>query len=207
MKVYRDLDEIPIYNFFKVMYNFEKNMNYLYKKNKHNKDLSKEELFNTFEDLQQKYLKLTFSKSDLQDEKLKAKVTYLTGIQEIANLVLNCYLETHYEDVFLILNEFKMFKLKQPITSEDIKNIKKQLIFIENTINLNLAKFKLKHKNGQKNSEELEHNLQKDLDKQALSLETYLELGYKIDVKKTSVLRWVNLVNLSNEKSERIKQL
>lgn len=206
MKIYEKLDEIPVFNFFKIFNNVEKNINYIYKKSKGEKLLPKSKLFDTFDKLQNDYLALTFTKSNLQDEKLKAKVTYLTGKINIIELVLDSFLNTHDENIFLLLNEFREFKLELPITTDDVKEIKKQKTYITNTINLSLAKFKLKHK-AELENEITEENLEKDLDKQALSLESYLELGYNLNVKKISMLRWINLRSMAEEKNERIKNI
>lgn len=206
MKIYEKLDEIPVFNFFKIFNNVEKNINYIYKKSKGEKLLPKSKLFDTFDKLQNDYLALTFTKSNLQDEKLKAKVTYLTGKINIIELVLDSFLNTHDENIFLLLNEFREFKLELPITTDDVKEIKKQKTYITNTINLSLAKFKLKHKTELEN-EITGENLEKDLDKQALSLESYLELGYNLNVKKISMLRWINLRSMAEEKNERIKNI
>lgn len=206
MKIYEKLDEIPVFNFFKIFNNVEKNINYIYKKSKGKKLLPKSKLFDTFDKLQNDYLALTFTKSNLQDEKLKAKVTYLTGKINIIELVLDSFLKTHDENIFLLLNEFREFKLELPITTDDVKEIKKQKTYITNTINLSLAKFKLKHK-AELENEITGEDLEKDLDKQALSLESYLELGYNLNVKKISILRWINLRSMAEEKNERIKNI
>ena len=87
--------------------------------------MPKSKLFDTFDKLQNDYLALTFTKSNLQDEKLKAKVTYLTGKINIIELVLDSFLKTHDENIFLLLNEFREFKLELPITTDDVKEIKK----------------------------------------------------------------------------------
>jgi len=206
MKIYKKLDEIPVFNFFKILNDKEKNINYIYKKSKGKKLLPKSKLFDTFDKLQNDYFALTFTKSNLQDEKLKAKVAYLTGKINIIELVLDSFLKTHDENIFLLLNEFREFKLELPITTDDVKEIEKQKTYITNKINLSLAKFKLKHKTQLEN-EITGENLEKDLDKQALSLESYLELGYNLNIKKTPVLRWVNLQSLAEEKNERLKNI
>lgn len=206
MKIYEKLDEIPVFNFFKIFNNVEKNINYIYKKSKGEKLLPKSILFDTFDKLQNDYLALTFTKSNLQDEKLKAKVTYLTGKINIIELVLDSFLKTHDENIFLLLNEFREFKLELPITTDDVKEIQKQKTYITNKINLSLAKFKLKHK-AQLENEIKGEDLEKDLDKQALSLESYLELGYNLNIKKISMLRWINLRSMAEEKNERIKNI
>ena len=44
MKIYEKLDEIPVFNFFKIFNNVEKNINYIYKKSKGRKTFAKIEI-------------------------------------------------------------------------------------------------------------------------------------------------------------------
>ena len=79
---------------------------------------------------------------------------------------------------------------------------------LKNKINILNSNFKIKYKITDKELKEDKvtsvTGIEKSLDSQALMLEGNLETGYRIDIKTTSVLRWVNL--LETNKSKLAKQ-
>ena len=62
------------------------------------------------------------------------------------------------------------------------------------------ARKKINEMQGQLN------NIEKSLDKQCLLLETGLELGYKIEPKTTTMIRWLNLNEAYKQKADAINK-
>ena len=69
---------------------------------------------------------------------------------------------------------------------------------------INVKKLKLDKLSGASNEDEKPNpeDAIRGLDKVALSLETNLELGYNLNVRKVTVERWVNLISMSEERDK-----
>ena len=218
MDLHKSLDTISIFD-FKMLYNpnsskeniiidFE---NYSHKKIKKFIFNNKTEIKTTFEKLQYNFSQITFSKKELQREKEKAKMSYLTGKKEILLNSLLVFSQTREPDALLVLNEFSGITIKEPITVGTIEFIEKHLKGVENKITILTSQVKTKYPELFKEQkeevvEDESDNVFLDLDNQALQIELGLETGYKIDIKKTSVTRWVNLIKVIGEKQERLEK-
>jgi hypothetical protein len=215
MKYHKTLNKIPVFNFFKILLDAEKNIKYLYEGYD---DLSKIEinikvslenksLLTTFTEIQNEYLALSFTKDQLQDEKTKARVTYLMGKKQCIDSALLVFSNTNNEEAILVLNEFKDFNFKSPITKTITTKIERKSTSLLNKANIEIAKLKNKAKLKSKGLVESDDsNIEKTLDKQSLALETGLELGYKIDPKTTTMIRWLNLNEAYQAKADAINK-
>ena len=120
----------------------------------------------------------------------------------IASRVLEIYNESSEIEVLEVFPslgyEFNKFELVGP----QIDKILRALIGVKNSIRIKEINFKKLYKIIDDEEEEEANDLIADLDAKALSLESELELGYKINVKKTSILRWTNLNNRSELKRQ-----
>ena len=215
MSYYKTLNEIPVLNFFKILSDSKKNIKYLHKEYytlseieiNTKVSLQKNSLLTTFTDIQNEYLALSFTKEQLQDEKSKAKVTYLMGKKQCIDSALLVFSKTYDEEAIFVLNEFNYFNYKSPITHENIKQIKTRATSLVNKANIEIAKLKRKAKLNNKTSDESDNdNIEKSLDKQSLLLETGLELGYKIEPKTTTMIRWLNLNEAYKQKADAINK-
>lgn len=215
MNYYKTLNEIPVLNFFKILLDSKKNIKYLYKEYdilsqieiNTKVSLQKKVLLTTFTEIQNEYLALSFTKEQLQDEKSKAKATYLMGKKQCIDSALLVFSNTENEEAILILNEFNDFNYTSPITHKNIIEIKAKAISLVNKANIEIAKLKRKFKIKNKPTEnDNNDDVEKSLDKQSLLLETGLELGYKIDPKTTTMIRWLNLNEAYKDKADAINK-
>jgi hypothetical protein len=161
-----------------------------------------------FNKIEQEYKAITFDKKELLKQKELLRMIYLESQHNTIVKVINLYIETNEILILDILNELgcKFDKLKN--INKQLKSVNRIIMNLKNKINILNSNFKIKHKITHN---ELKENkvtsitgIEKSLDSQALMLEGNLETGYRIDIKTTSVLRWVNL--LETNKSKLAKQ-
>lgn len=219
MNYHKTLDTLSIYDFKSIF----KDQNKLHQiivdyddyTNKEKKSYisnHRKEILTTFEQLQEDFSRITFSKQELQREKEKAKMTYLIGKKEILLSALIVFVETQEPEALLVLNELRGVRLKEPITKDTIHQIENIIKGVENKITILKAKVKIKYPDlfddDVKDKEETASNeeLFLELDNQALQIELGLETGYKINVRTTNVTRWVNLIRVIRDKHERLNK-
>ena len=129
------------------------------------------------------------------------------GKKQCIDSALLVFSNTHDEEAILVLNQFNDFNYKSPITHKNIKQIKTRATSLVNKANIEIAKLKRKAKLNNKTSDESDNdNIEKSLDKQCLLLETGLELGYKIEPKTTTMIRWLNLNEAYKQKADAINK-
>jgi KaiC/GvpD/RAD55 family RecA-like ATPase len=161
-----------------------------------------------FNKIEEEYKAITFDKKELSKQKELARMIYLESQHNAIVKVLNLYIETNEILVLDILNELgcKFDKLND--INKQLKSANRVIMNLKNKINILNSNFKIKYKITNKELKEDKvtsvTGIEKSLDSQALMLEGNLETGYRIDIKTTSVLRWVNL--LETNKSKLAKQ-
>jgi len=203
MKIYKTCAELPIYNF--VCISEKKEYRFLIKEfNEDENNLiehkNSNELKSVFDTIEKEYKGLIASKKMLRREKELFLIMELSARYSIGTELLTMYREYKQIEILISLGKIKglFFNENEPIAPQ-IKKMIASLFGLKNRLKIMESNFKAKYKTEEKKEE---GNILLDLDKRALSLELYLETGYKIDTKKTSVLRWVNLEDICKTKSE-----
>lgn len=133
-------------------------------------------------------------KSSLDKEKAMFELKELNLRYSITVQTLTLYKDTKSIEVLDLLNElgfsFNEFKPVGP----QIDKVQEKLKGMRNLLNIKEIAFKKKYVKEDVD-ENRNINVIEGLDSKALSLETNLGLGYKINIKKTSVIRWENLIS------------
>jgi len=209
IKTYKDCSEMPIFNFMMYISNF--NLKWLISNiNKHtDKEITsfifenKPDLEIRIYEIEEEYKSLTFNKKELVKQKKLAKMMFLEMQYNAIIKVIDVYLSTQDVKVLKILNELNFkIDIDKPIEPQLEKAIRRSH-GIQNKLNIQMANFKTMYKMTDKDIKDQQQptraGVEKSLDSQALVLEQNLETGYRIDIKKTRVLRWTNLME-SNER-------
>jgi hypothetical protein len=156
------------------------------------------------ESMQEEYKGLVFNKKELIKQKELGDMMF---IEVKHNLIIKClslFIETEDFSVLEILEEIQIKFDKEKELLPQLEKVRAIAYGLKNRINIKTINFKKKY-NLTDTELEVEHedtssDIEKQLDSQALLLEGNLEKGYRIDIKKTSVLRWVNLREQNDEK-------
>jgi len=162
------------------------------------------ELTIKFNKIEEEYKAITFDKKELSKQKELGRMIYLESQHNAIVKVINLYIETKEILVLDILNELgcKFDKLKN--INKQLKSANRIIMNLKNKINILNSNFKIKYKITDQELKEDKitsvTGIEKSLDSQALMLESNLETGYRIDIKTTSVLRWVNLLETNKSK-------
>tara|TARA_R110002020_G_scaffold453632_1_gene668612 strand:- start:10265 stop:10876 length:612 start_codon:yes stop_codon:yes gene_type:complete len=184
---------LPIYNFYKIIE--ESNLLYLAKNyiEEETNDIeigedAEEHLNNILEE----YSILTANKEILFNLKLQKSIKLLEYERNIISGIIDIYKETEDNNVLQALLSLG-FEIRPSENIEDLlKRAIKRIKGLNNKIRINKIKYTKRF--SKKNSEG-----KSNLEKEALILEMNLKLGREINVRKTSVSKWVNMVNLSSD--------
>ncbi len=204
--LYTSCETLPIYNF--TMFLSEGDYKYLADGKVNKAFVSKrvKKLKKLGEKIMEEYRRVTFNTKDFKQEKEKFNLLYITSKFETTSKILTIYYETFDLSVLSLLNELGYQFNEEKEVEPQIEVIVKALKVLKNKINIATINFKKKY-NIDATTTEIEGTIFSRLDKQALILETSLELGYRIDIKKTSVIRWENLLKANKEKAESINNI
>tara|TARA_R110002020_G_scaffold232212_2_gene443735 strand:- start:4183 stop:4818 length:636 start_codon:yes stop_codon:yes gene_type:complete len=210
IKTYKTCSKIPIYNYYKA--NLTNDFRYLivgYDDSEDAEDLisykNDKELSKVLKELCEEYAVLVFDKKTMRMKKMEYTLTYLVGKYNVASKIVDIYLESKMRDVLLLLNDLGFNIDLEKDVDEQIKGVIKKFKMLKNEINVKRVNLeKLSGVNEEKASPE---DVVRNLDKVALSLESNLELGYNINVRKVTVERWVNLISMSEERAKRSQNI
>ena len=207
-QTYTSCSDMPIYNF--MMYIHKSNLKYFIRdyidldKGQVSKFISKneEKIESLVLKIEEEYKSLTFNKNELTKQKEFARMMFIETKHNIIISILKIYSETKKFYVLEVLGEFNIFFDEKKDIIPQLEKVKNICIGLKNTLNIKTYNFKIKYNiNDDDFEENKKYNsdgIEKSLDNQALVLESNLETGYRIDTKKTSIIRWVNLLE-SNE--------
>jgi hypothetical protein len=165
------------------------------------------ELKTTFEKIQKEYEAITFNKRELNKQKELATMMLVETQHNTIVKIVNLYLECNDATVLKILNELGVpFDESKPINKQ-LEKANLVAMGLRNSLNIKTLNFKKKYRISEEGieaeKERYSEDVEKSLDAQALIIENNLETGYRIDVKKTSVLRWVNLLETNQAKLDK----
>lgn len=191
--VYEDIDEIPVYNFFKCC---EGKLKYMY--NDRKGEVCKE-VEDSFKLMYDKYCELTVSNKTLKYYRILGEVDYIEKKLNIVPVLVNLLIKTPKERSLEIVKELKNWGFKVNINLP----LKTQLESI--TQRLNNTKTKLNRKNDELKEFNNADREVISLPKQVVKLKTILK-GVTIDINKDSISTWVaywdeveSINNRSNE--------
>jgi len=159
------------------------------------------ELMVIYAELVKQHKILTDDNRSLKRSKADFEISEMKLRYSIATQMLDLYKETSEIEVLGVFNEIGYSFNEFDLVGPQIDKIVRSLIGLKNLIRIKEVNFKKRYLADEETETE-ENDIIKDLDSKALSLEAELELGYKINVKKTSMLRWTNLINRSELKRE-----
>jgi hypothetical protein len=189
MKIYDSLSTITVYIFFKIL----ETEDYTYLIKKREKFLSKLsevkklKLQEVFKNIISEHAYKTNNFKLFNDIKKKLEYEF-----DLINAVIKIFEKYEEVEVLWVLDDMGFnFKNCDSIINELNKAIMRCKA-LKNKININKIKY---NKANKKSSEEPDYNM----DAVALSLERALDMNYRLDIKKLSMLRWVNLINLSKK--------
>lgn len=194
MKIYDTLDSITVYLFFKIL--DTEDYSYLIKKREKFVDkiseLKKIELQNVFKNIITEYSLNTNNFKLFNDIKKKIYISKLEYEFNLLSSIIKIFEKYEEIEVLFVLDDIGYdFKNCDNIEKE-VNKVVKKCKSLKNKININ----KIKYNNSNKqNADSKKENY--NIDSIALSLERALDLKYKLDVKETTMLRWVNLIALS----------
>lgn len=154
----------------------------------------KEQLFAVFSKMREDYQKLIFNKKELKKQQELNNVIYLQSRYSIL-LETQFLIEKSGDPVFYEIAESVGVRFnKNDDDDAKRKKLEQATKVAKNKANIKRINFEKKY-DVTTLEEEITNPLEieKNLDSAALDLERGLETGYRIDIKKTSVLRWVNL--------------
>lgn len=148
-----------------------------------------------FDDIAKEHKVYISGAADFVREKALFEIEEMSLRYKLIVRVLTLYNDTEDVEVLGILSDLGMnYNEFEPVGSQ-LDNIQNELKTLRNALNIKELKFKKRYlKEDEEPIEKSNENIIEDLDAKALSLETNLELGYKINIKKTSIIRWENLI-------------
>lgn len=145
------------------------------------------------ESILKEYSVLTLNKEIIKNYKLQLKIALLNYEYLICAEILKAFSLSKEIEVLLLLNEFNHKIDATKNIDNQICLVLQKLKSLKNNIKIHEINYEKKFV---KNNKEVKYNL----DKEAMFLEMSLKLSYSIDTKKTSVERWVNLMEINREK-------
>jgi hypothetical protein len=194
MKIFKKLDEITVYLFYKIIETSD--YSYLIKNRKKFKaeaESMQNELGRYFMDIIADYSVKTQNFKIFNDFKMQLYIKTIEFEYSLIKSILDLYEKNEDIEILYILDDIGFnFKECKNLESEIKKAISKCLS-LKNKINISIIK---QNQSNKKTDEKKEYNL----DLIAFNLERALDLKYSINVKKTTMIRWINLINLSKKK-------
>lgn len=187
MKIFLSIEDMPIYNFDKAL--TTGNMSYLVLKWDERKEIkyikgAKER----WEEIYNQYCEKSANNETLTQYALMNEISYLEMRYLSVVSLIECLCEGYKEELGRALNKWGfVFNIKGKILPQ-IDNLKRQLRGAKQKIDVRKSKLK-----SLKGDEEKESSLIA----QAISLEKIL--GIKLNIRKDSVDKWIELNNLAKE--------
>ena len=175
--IYTDIDELPIYNFYKCV---DGRLNFMYRDRKGEENVIVRKEWNK---IYNQYCKLTYNNSTLKYYRLVGEIEFLKNRKIFAPILLGLLLKTPKNELKHILEELKKWKIRININNDIDKEIEKGLRVLKNSENTLTRK-----------SNELESMNEKP--KKVLSLQSqkarvHKNIGISVDLHNTSVSEWL----------------
>lgn len=197
IKYHTDCKTLPIYNFYKIIDNSD--FLFLVKGySEYDDDViegyKENEAFLIFQKILEEYSLLTSNKEVLVGLNMQIHISEMTYERNLYKNVMSVFHETKDFSIVYLLSDLG-FSIKPTENAEDL--LKRLLSHIKRLNN----KIRIKKINYSNRFKKNKEQIKSDLEKEAIMLELNLELGREIDTHKTSVSKWVKMINISKERS------
>jgi hypothetical protein len=199
MKYYDSINNIPVFTFYEVIE--KQDTRYLIKKYKE-KDAAKISpqflitLQETFDEIILAFNATNVSTKSIKGVRQKINIEYMESVYNTTVKIINLYLETGLIEYLFCLNDlnwdFDSTKEIQP----QLQSINAKLKGLKNKIRIE----KIRHDREFNKEPKKEKNWIAAMDKTAIYIETTLERKYPVNPKKTTLLRWCNLLEMCNQR-------
>lgn len=197
---YKSCSNLPIYNFYKII--DEASYAYLSKDYIEGEDFKFDvvEAEILFTKIIEEYSELTSNREVLVGFKMQIAILNYEFERDSLKNILEIFNETNDFEVLLLLSSFGFDTSNKLGLDKLLKSVISRIKNLNNKIRINKVNYTKRFKTTKK-------EIKRNLDKEALLLEMSLELGREIEVRKTSVTKWVNMVNISSEKAKQMNSL
>lgn len=199
MKYYKTCSTLPIFNFYQIL--DTNNLSYLIQGYEDgDKHVLNNELKGVFETIIQEYSELTSNTEVIFNLELQTLILEYEFVRDVLQNTLNLYSTSNDFSILSLLEPFNIFIKKDGNLETQLKKVIKKIKGLNNKIRINKDKHAKRFK---KNNDTVKTNL----DKEALQLELNLSLGREINTKTTTVTKWINMIEISKEKSAEIQKI
>tara|TARA_R110000772_G_scaffold188838_3_gene299932 strand:- start:9994 stop:10611 length:618 start_codon:yes stop_codon:yes gene_type:complete len=200
LKNYESCSTLPIYNFYKII--DEGNYGYIQKDYEEGDDFIESDKTTSYIFLKilEEYSVLTANREVLISLKLQISIIDYEFERDSLKSIVEIFNETNDFKVLVLLSSFGFDTSNKLGIDKLLKSVISRIKNLNNKIRINKVKYTKRFKTTNK-------EIKRNLDKEALLLEMSLDLGREIEVKKTSILKWVNMVQLSNDKANKMNSL
>lgn len=200
IKYYKTCSTLPIFNFYKII---DGDLRFLViDSSELNVDevIVTSEFTDIFNVIFEEYSELTRNKEVTVSLNLQLLVSEQEFERDILQRTLTLFNETSDLKILSILSDFGFNIDESKDFDAFLNNVISRVKGLNNKIRINKVKYAKRFKQETK-------NVKRNLDKESLMLEMSLELGREIDTHKTSVSKWVNMIEVSKEKSARVEKI
>lgn len=208
MEFYKNCKTLPIYSFNEILK--DNDLRFLIKDyDEYNEEEIKlggvdlVEASEIFKSILYEYSELTLNRSLMLNYNSQINITKEEFRYSLTEKILNFYTETEDLNVLNMLNNLD-WKLDLNLSIEDqVKNIVNNMRKLKTKISI----LKLKHeeKFKTKKVEDKKEYVDK-LESEAIALEIALKIAYPIDLKKTSVSKWINMWSVAEKRQKQYQQ-
>lgn len=194
---YTSCSELPIFNFYQIL--DDGKLEYMVK-GYDGGDFDEVIASMIFQQILEEYTELTENRKVIQNVRMQLEIKSLEFEKDVLQKTLDLFNEFGDDYIFEPIAEFGFIKSESESYDNFVSRIVSRIKSLNNKIRINKERYSKKFKKEEK-------AIKRNLEKEALILEINLKLGREIDVKTTSVTKWVNLINISKEQSEQLKKL
>lgn len=199
MQIYSKLNEITVYIFFEILKTEDYSL-LIKNKKQRSKKLTETKIFELseiYKNIIYEYSLKTNNFKIINNMKKRFLISKLEYEYEILKGVLDLFEKFEEIEVLFVLRSLGYDFINCKSVDEEVNKVIKRTKALKNQISIN----KIKYEQQNKKTDEGEKDY--DLDLIALNLEKSLDLKYKINIKKTTMLRWINMIMLSKKQNKR----
>lgn len=200
IKYHKSCSTLPIYNFYRIL---DGDLRFLIVGYS---EIDSEDIEITLEakenftSIIQEYSELTSNNEVIVSLNLQMLIQEQEFERDTLKTILDLFNKNKEYDILNLLSEFGFYVKKGDDLDYEFKKVIKRIKGLNNKIRINKNKYTTRFK---KESEDIKHNL----DKEALLLEINLKLGREINVHTTSVLKWVNMIEINRERNAEAEKI
>lgn len=197
MVIYKSCNSIPIYNFYQII--DTNDYRFMIKDYEPEEERPIEigeskslELAELFKGIVAEYSELTMNQKVLADYNKQILIEYLEFEYNTCVQILELYQEFDSFEVVVLLREFG-HQVEAESLEANLKKINNKLKGLKNKIRIHKINYAKKLDNKKNKSK-------RDLVRDAMSYEQILDLKYSIDIKNTSVKKWLTIEDMCKDK-------